>query len=95
MCLEKHTQQSVVQPAQYDPTTARKPPKTTSIFMPKDNLENRALSLLYGLYGSEQYDPTTKNKDSTQAEKFPWDLCPIYLGKCAHQATHFPLSSFF
>jgi hypothetical protein len=50
--------------------------------------------LLYGLYGSVQYDlQQQKNNSATKHKIFPWDLCPSSLGKCALFAAHFPLSS--
>jgi hypothetical protein len=51
-------------------------------------------SMLYGLYGSVQYDLSNNRKFSThKTENPPWDLCPRSLGKCALFVVLFPLSS--
>jgi hypothetical protein len=69
-----------------------KTPKSASISVPKGASKIVPSFLLYGLYGSVQYDPTQK-MEQTHTEKCLGICALLFLGKCALQAAHFPLSS--
>jgi hypothetical protein len=90
----KIMQTVVVRTVLYNPTkkNAQNNPRKLCQHLPRFSCP---LPLLYGLYGSVQYDlPTTvKNEPSTQTKIPPWDLCPSFLGKCALLVALFPLSS--
>jgi hypothetical protein len=77
LCLEKCAQQSVVQPAQYGPTTTRKLKISTSIFVPKGASKTMPSFLVYGLYGSVQYSPTQKNR-TTLTQKNALGFVPSF-----------------
>jgi hypothetical protein len=74
---KKHAQQSVVRPAQYDPTTTRRSPENASVFHAKGCLENRAQTSCC----TDCTDPysTAQHRKMEQHthRKLPWDLCPL------------------
>jgi hypothetical protein len=59
--------------------------KCTSICVQQGCLEiHSLLSLLYGLYSTTHFISQQQKQVFTQ--KFPWEMCPISLGKCAQLA---------
>jgi hypothetical protein len=83
--LEKSVQTVSCTDCSVWPNNNKKPLKSVPRKSCQNCLDFRALfPLLYGLYGSVQYDlPQQKNNSAHKTNMLPWDLCPLCLGKCA------------